>query len=279
MGRDMALNMTTTLGITDCAASPDMAHSVCPNCGVLAWCLPADLDPRQTRWLGSLTEHRRRLKRGAFLHHAGAKLTSLYAIRSGSVKTRLTCEDGREQIAGFSFPQELIGVEAINGARHPCDVVALEDTTVCGMSFGTFELLNRDIPALQHHFNAAMSREITGYQHHMLLLGCMRAEERVALFLLNLSGRFAARGYSVTKFLLPMSRADIANYLGLQSETVSRVFSSLCRCRLLEVDGKLMEIRDLKGLQKVTGDRVISRLAAESALAEIAHAEYMPAPN
>ena len=236
-------------------AAPDRANAVCPKCGMLAWCLPAGMDSQQTRLIHDLTEHGRPVKRGESLHHAGAALKSLYMIRTGSVKSCFTSEDGRDQIIGFSFPGELIGVDAIHGGKHLCTVVALEESTACGIHYGEFETLGRRIPALQHHFNSMMSREITRNYDLMLQLGSMRAEERVALFLLNLSSRYAARGYSSTKFNLQMSRMEIGTYLGLKIETVSRVFSSFRKERLVAVNHKNTEIMCLKGLQEVTGDR------------------------
>ncbi len=205
--------------------------------------------------LDDLTLHRRPLKRGEFLHHAGSALYSLYLIRTGSVKSRIAHTDGREQIPGFAFPGDMIGAEAIDGRTHLCDVIALEDSTVCAIHCDDLERLSRGIPALQHHFHGVMGREIARHDAHLLLLGSMCAEERVALFLLHLSRRYAARGYSLTRFVLPMTRAEIGSYLGLKLETVSRTLASFRKSDLVGAHGKAIEIRDFNGLRDVIGKR------------------------
>ena len=238
------------------AISSDHTRAGCLKCPLLAWCEPAGLDSAQTDRLDDLTEHRRPVQRGEFLHRAGAALNSLYMIRTGSTKSCIANADGREQITGFSFPGDLIGVEAIDGGKHLCHVIALEDSTVCGIHRGDFESLSCGIPEMQHHFHGVMSHEITRHSAHMLVLGSMRAEERVALFLLYLSTRFAARGYSLTEFVLPMTREEIGSFLGLKLETVSRVFSSFREGQLIAANSKHIEIRDLNGLRGVIGRKI-----------------------
>ncbi len=239
----------------DGTTSPDQARAGCPRCPLLTWCQPAGLDLAQIERLGDSTLHRRPVKRGDFLHRAGSALHSLYMIRTGSVKSRVAQTDGREQISEFSFPGDLIGAEAIDGGTHLCDVIALEDTTVCGIHCDDLECLSCGIPALQHHFHSVMGREITRRDAHLLLLGSMYAEERVALFLLHLSRRYAARGYSLTQFVLPMTRAEIGSYLGLELETVSRALSSFRKSDLVGTRGKTVEIMDFNGLRDVVGKR------------------------
>lgn len=228
----------------------------CPSCRFMAWGQRADLTARESRQFNDRIEHRRPKKRSEYLNQAGAALTSLYVIHSGFLRTSITDGDGREQITGFFMPGELIGMEAIATGMHPCNTTALEDSSVCGMAFADFEQLNRDIPALQHHFHRAMGTEITRDHGMMLLLGAMRAEQRVAVFLLNLSKRFAAGGYSEVRFRLPMTRQEIGNYLGLKTETVSRAFSHFDSIQVIAVHGKDIEIRDLVCLQQLIRDPV-----------------------
>lgn len=240
-----------------CLTTPPLfshAHAGCPNCGLLAWCRPAGLNARQTEQLCAIAEHRCVTRRGEYLHHAGAALKSLHLIRSGSVKSCIRHEDGREQITGISFSGALTGAEAIDSGKYLCDVVALEESTACRVPFDEFECLSRSIPALQHHFNAAMGREISRNYSLMLQLGGMSAEQRVAYFLLGLSEQLASRGYSSTKFNLRLSRMEIGSYLGLKLETVSRVFSRFNRERLVAVNYRYTEIRNPGGLRQLTGD-------------------------
>ena len=138
---------------------------------------------------------------------------------------------GEAQITGFQMAGELLGMDAISADRHHCDAVALEDSEVCEIPFAHLQDLFGQVPALLRHFHRIMSQEITREQNVMLLLGNMRAEQRFAVFLINLSARYAARGYSSTRFQLRMSREDIGNYLGLTIESISRLLS---RFRKLE---------------------------------------------
>jgi CRP/FNR family transcriptional regulator len=225
----------------------------CPNCGFDTWRLPAKLTLHEAAEFNACISHRRPLKRNEHLHHVGSALTSLHVLHSGFLMTRVTDENGREQITGFSMPGELVGLDALSAGRHECETSAVEDSDLCGMPFADLEQLSRAIPELQRHFHRAMGAEIARDYGIMLLLGSLRAEERVALFVLNLSKRFAARGYSELHFRLPMSRQDIGNYLGLTLETVSRVLSRFNESRLLVINGKDLEIKDLVRLQQITG--------------------------
>jgi CRP/FNR family transcriptional regulator len=148
---------------------------------------------------------------------------------------------------------DLLGLDAIGGNRHVSDAVALEDSEVCEISFPLLEQISRDAPCLQQQLNRVMSREIIRDQGVMLLLGSMRADERLAAFLLNLSQRFAVRGYSATEFNLRMTRQEIGSYLGLKLETVSRAFSGFHRRRLIEVRQRNVRIIDLARLRAMLG--------------------------
>lgn len=200
-----------------------------------------------------IIEHRRPLRRNEHLHRAGSALKSLYATHSGFLKTSITANDGREQVVGFSMTGELLGMDAIGTGMHQCDTVALEDSSLCGMRYADLEKLGHAIPALQNHFHRMMGAEITREHGIMLLLGAMCAEERIATFLLNLSKRLFARGYSGTSFRLPMTRQDIGSYLGLKLETVSRVFSYFNDLQLISVNSKSIRIESMAKLQQRTG--------------------------
>jgi CRP/FNR family transcriptional regulator len=242
------------------AASPvnirrsELPDSDCQNCGFISWCLPADLTLREAKRFNDRIMHRRPIRRNEYLHHAGSVLTSLNVINSGFLKTSITNGGGHEQITGFSMSGELVGMDAIGATRHQCNTVALEDSHLCGIAFSDFEQLTSDIPALQQRFHRAMGAEITRDYGIMLLLGGMRAEERIAMFLLNMSKRFAARGYSGVHFRLPMTRYEIGNYLGLKLETVSRGFSHLDDIQVIAINGKDIEIKNLAQLQQRIGN-------------------------
>ena len=187
--------------------------------------------------------------RGDYLYRCGDRFDSLYAIRSGSFKTYLLDEDGREQVTAFQMAGEIIGLDAISSDKHTCDAVAMENSEVCELPFTKLESLSREIPSLQHHLHKIMSREIVRDQGIMLLLGSMSAEEKLAAFLLNLSQRFASRCLSPTEFTLRMSRQEIGGYLGLQIETISRTFSLLQQRGIININLKDVEILELEGLR------------------------------
>ena len=235
--------------------SPDAlrCRASCQTCGLRELCLPAGLSQREMEQLDKIVNHKRRLRRGDYLYRAGSALQSLFAIRSGFLKNCILHDDGREQVAGFHMAGELLGMDGIGSARQTSDAIALEDSEMCEIPFAEFERLSRELPALQRHFYRIMSREIRHDHGVMLLLGSMRAEERLASFLLNLSQRLAARGYSSTQFILRMTRAEIGSYLGLKLETVSRAFSHFQDEGLIAVQNKSVEIRNPDRLRRLLG--------------------------
>ena len=225
----------------------------CSSCSLNELCLPAGLDLQEIDRLDTIVNRKRALKRGDYLYRAGSPLQSLFAVRTGFLKSCVLHDDGREQVAGFHMMGELLGMDAIGSGKHLSDAVALENSEVCEIPFGELENLSRDIPNLQQHFHRIMSREIARDYGVMLLLGSMRAEERLAAFLLNLSQRFAARGYSATQFILRMTREEIGSYLGLKLETVSRAFSHFQSEGIVAVQNKNIEIKEPERLRALLG--------------------------
>ena len=208
----------------------------CAACSMHQLCLPMGLEDSDIDRLDKIIGKRRRLERDEALYKMGDPFRNLYAVRFGHFKTYQINAAGEAQITGFQMAGELPGMDAISGDRHHCDAVALEDSEVCEIPFAHLEELFGEVPALLRHFHRIMSQEITREQNVMLLLGNMRAEQRFAVFLINLSARYAARGYSPTRFQLRMSREDIGNYLGLTIESISRLLSRLKKLGLLHVD-------------------------------------------
>ncbi|MBB5190444.1 CRP/FNR family transcriptional regulator [Silvimonas terrae] len=223
----------------------------CSNCSLRELCLPVGLSPDEMRQVDQLVTQGRPIKRGEALYRAGEPFHSLYAVRLGFFKTSIVSEDGREQVTGFHMNGELIGMDAISTEHYTCDAVALEDSEVCEWPFTEMETMSRRIPSLQRHLYRLMSREIVRDHGVMLLLGNMKAEERIAAFLLNLSQRFALRGYSQHSFHLRMTREEIGSYLGLKLETVSRTLSRFQDQGLLRVQNRLIELKDLDGLKQL----------------------------
>ena len=223
--------------------------AACSQCNLRELCLPYGLSEQEIDLLDSAVGARRRVKRQQHLYRAGEVFESIYAIRSGFFKTDVLLEDGRNQVTGFQMAGEILGMDGISDEAHTCNAVALEDSEVCIIPFNQLEHLSRDIKTLQHHFHKVMSREIVRDHGVMMLLGTMRAEERLAAFLLNLSQRFSARGYSPAEFHLRMTREEIGSYLGLKLETVSRAFSRFQDEGLISVRQKHIRIMDIPRLK------------------------------
>jgi CRP/FNR family transcriptional regulator len=226
----------------------------CSSCNLRELCLPVGLSRPDLEKLDTLVASRRTVKRGDALFHAGEPFQSLYAVRTGFFKTCVSAEDGRDQVTGFQMAGELLGLDAISHDRHTCDAVALEDSQVCVIPYAQLETLSREFNDLQRQFHKIMSREIVRDHGVMLLLGSMRAEERLAAFLLNLTQRLQARGFSPSSLVLRMTREEIGSYLGLKLETVSRTFSKFQDDGLLEVKQRQIRIVDQDGLRKLVNN-------------------------
>jgi CRP/FNR family transcriptional regulator len=216
----------------------------CSTCNLREVCLPCGLEGSAPWLLEELVYTRKRVKRGETLYRAGAVFESIYAVRSGFLKSRVMLEDGRDQVTGFHMAGEIVGLDGIANDTHAADVIALEDSEVCVIPYARVEE-----PRMQRQLNKVMSRELVHEQGVMMLLGTMRAEERLAAFLINLSQRFLARGYSRDDFHLRMTRDEIGSYLGLSLETVSRLFSRFQEEGLITVQQKHIRILDISGLK------------------------------
>jgi CRP/FNR family transcriptional regulator len=213
--------------------------------------MPVGLSDQDLLRIEEVVETKRKVKRGANLFSDGDAFSALYAIRTGFFKTCVSTEDGREQVTGFQMAGEIMGLDGIVSDHHTCNAVALEDAEVCVMPFDQIENLSREVKALQHHVHKIMSREIVREHGVMLLLGSMRAEERLAAFLLNLVQRLHARGFSRSELVLRMTREEIGSYLGLKLETVSRTFSKFAEEGSIEVKQRHVQILDPQALQQI----------------------------
>jgi CRP/FNR family transcriptional regulator len=231
--------------------NPSAIKVACSNCNLRELCMPVGLSDQDLLRIEEVVETKRKVKRGANLFSDGDAFSALYAIRTGFFKTCVSTEDGREQVTGFQMAGEIMGLDGIVSDHHTCNAVALEDAEVCVMPFDQIENLSREVKALQHHVHKIMSREIVREHGVMLLLGSMRAEERLAAFLLNLVQRLHARGFSRSELVLRMTREEIGSYLGLKLETVSRTFSKFAEEGSIEVKQRHVQILDPQALQQI----------------------------
>src|SRR5690606_20822302 len=223
-------------------------RKVCSSCSLLELCLPMGLEREDVEQLDELVTPQGPLRAGEHLYRVGDDFKALYAVRSGFLKTYIIDSAGREQVLGFHLPGELVGLDAIYPARHQCNAVALDTATVCRMPYEQLADLAVKIPSLQRQMFRLLSKDIHIGQ---ILSGDFTAEERVSSFLLGMSTRLRQRGYSATHFRLAMPRRDIANYLRLATETVSRVFKRFQDEGLIEVERREVQLLDVPGLQRL----------------------------
>ncbi|NNJ92793.1 MAG: fumarate/nitrate reduction transcriptional regulator Fnr [Gammaproteobacteria bacterium] len=223
----------------------------CENCSLSRLCLPMGLDEKDVTRLDQIINRTKPHHRNDYLFREGDTFKGIYAVKTGSIKTYISREDGSDQVLGFHLPGEIIGLDAIETGSHGCTAKVLETTAVCLIPYEKLEKLSVEIPSLQHQMFRLMSREITNESNMLILLGKRNADERLATFLLSLSQRYKQRGFSATEFNLSMSRNEIGNYLGLAVETVSRLFTRFQDEGILKVERKHIELLDLEALKGI----------------------------
>ncbi len=228
---------------------PIKDFSSCAYCSVRRMCLPVSVDKEEINIIDDLVADRPQLKKSDYLFRSGDKFQSLYALKSGAIKTYGSTRGGREQITGFHFPGELIGLDAIGNNRHNCNAVALEKTVVCELPYKNIENISLQIPSIQQEITRLMSLEIRNDEEMLMAIGSMRAEQRVACFLFSLYRRLSLRSKEKRTFRLSMTREEIGNYLGLSLETVSRRMSSLHEDGVIDVENRLIKLKDIDRLQ------------------------------
>lgn len=243
-----------------CAAvlSVEPHQPACSACSMALNCLCADLDEGLRSRLEVEVLRNRVVNRGHPLFEIGDSFQRLYAVRSGSVKVFSLTDGGEEQVMGFYLPGELLGLEAIDQGVHGCSAVALETSSICEVTFRSLEKLCAGQPALQQRLHRIYAREIARDHAMLRLLGRRSAEQRLANFLLNLSQRFADRGYSADEFNLSMSRHDIGNYLGLALETVSRLLARFQEQHLIGVKRRHVRLLKRRALAVIAGETVMA---------------------
>ena len=218
----------------------------CSTCAFSQACLSEGMDKSALMDLHVLVEHVGPLHAGEHVFREGDPFEAIAAVRAGTVKTYVIDRDGHEQVLGFHLPGEVIGLNGIDGDHYPCNAVALDTVMLCRFSFPKISVLAARLPGLQQHLFRLMSRDIG---RASLLAGDYSADQRMAAFLIGLSQRLAARGFSPDRFQLTMARTDIANYLRLAPETVSRVLKRFQDDGLLQVDRRELELLDRKQLE------------------------------
>ena len=256
--RELRPGASVLVAGADLPAKPQTAlpRALCSTCHLRNSCIAGGLSHKQVEELDRLPFTRRRVQLGKPLYEPGQVFRRLYAVRNGTFKCCVTLPDGRQQVTGFYLAGELLGLDGVATGAYASNAIALEDSEVCAIPYAELSTNWSAGMEVQGAIARLMSREIVREHSLVLMLGSMNAEERVAAFLLSLSMRMKLRGFSPMEFHLRMSRAEIASFLGLKLETVSRTFTSLVRQRLLNVDKKHVRILDLQLLQSTFDMRV-----------------------
>jgi CRP/FNR family transcriptional regulator len=216
-------------------------------------CLPVGMPSSEVAKLDELVKERLRIEKGQPLFQHGTALDALFALRTGSIKTQIIEASGQQQITGFYLPGEIVGLDGMLDGIHSSTAIAMEDSEVCIVKLDDIDEISRYVPSLQHQVRRLMSKEIARSHQVLLALGSMRSEQRLAAFLINLSQRLTALGYSSTDFVMRMSREEIGNYLGLTLETVSRLFSRFAREGVIRVNQREVKILDMAALNELVG--------------------------
>ena len=219
-------------------------HIHCQNCSISELCLPFSLNKQELDTLDKIIDRKRPIQKDEALYQDGDKMTSLYAIRSGTFKTYMINRQGEEQITGFHLAGDLLGFDAIANTEHPSFAVSLETSMVCEIPYNTLDGLSNTMPKLKKQILRLMSVEIRSDQEMLSLLNRKNAEQRLATFIMSLSTRHRARGLSSTEFRLTMTRSDIGNYIGLTVETISRLINRFNKAEILKIEDKLVTILD-----------------------------------
>jgi CRP/FNR family transcriptional regulator len=231
-----------------------LLQASCASCGLHQLCLPASIGDHDLPRLDQIVQVKKSLDREQALYAAGQPFRALYVVRSGAFKTSVIDSQGELQVLGFHLPGEIMGLDAIASGQHRCNAEALMKSSACEVPFGRLEAVAQELPGLQRQLMRVISREVQHDQRHLVMIGRKVALERLAIFLHSLSQRLERMRRDPHLFVLPMSRRDLANYLGLVIETVSRLFSRLAELGVIAVERRTIRILDPAKLRALAGE-------------------------
>jgi CRP/FNR family transcriptional regulator len=216
------------------------------------FCLPHALTNEELDRVDDLVKNRTKLKKNDRLYQHGEKMSAIYNIRFGSLKSQYSTEDGQWQVVGFHLPGDMVGLDSLDKNIHQTTAIAMEDSEACIIKLDEFESLSYQIPSIAKHLQRNLSREIGKAYQHALSLGHDKAQEKLAYFILDLSDRKSFRGSNGLEFELKMGREEIASFLGMEVETVSRILTKLMKAQLIEVSYRHIKIININGLRTLS---------------------------
>lgn len=261
------VNLSKTQDSKDAIGPVGTESQSCEDCSLFSLCFTHDLPADELDAFEIANKQDQTVGRNQHLFHAGQTMKSVRVVRSGSIKSYQISPDGDEVVSGFFLPGEVIGLDALSSEVHPSFAVALEDSRTCDIPIKDFIGMLKDSPKLNEVMIKLLSEEMAETRELLLVVGRLDAKTRVALFLLSLSRRLARRRQDPNQFKLSMDRRDIANYLGITIETVSRTLSQFQRNDFIEVHGKQIRIINRRALEKIAmpGGQASTRLEDASA--------------
>ncbi len=238
-------------------------EDACAECGLTTQCLSHDVDSAGESTDNDIAAAPRVLRRSEHLFRSGQPFEAVFVVRSGAVKSYMISRSGEEQVIGFHLPGDLVGVEAIESGEYICNAMALDTCSFCTLPYDKLLRLCACSRTVQRRFIGQLSRKVLHGENMLLTLGQKSAEQRLASFLLHLLRRHAERGFSASEINLPMSRADIASYLALAVETVSRVLTRLQDAGVLAVQRNRVQVLELDALGRAAEENVADLRNAE----------------
>jgi CRP/FNR family transcriptional regulator len=223
----------------------------CESCSLVNICLPSGLSASELSLLETSIDKTTKIIKKETIFKANDVIDGIYAVKSGSLKTSISNSDGQEQILEFHLPGDMLGFDAFNQGIHTCNATALEDTLLCKIPMDIFDSLCEQLPGLRRELRHQVGKEIAHNQSLLLSLGQQQTDERLATFLLKMSDHYKSRGFSSTEFVIPMSRQDLSNYLGMAVETLSRIISRMTESGLIKIDRRVVTITHREKLQSL----------------------------
>ncbi|MGC4029720.1 MAG: helix-turn-helix domain-containing protein [Steroidobacteraceae bacterium] len=243
--------MTDTPGASDLPADYSLLRRSCEPCTLRQFCAQAELRFEEVRRRG-MFGRREPLARGERLFRPGDMQAAVYVVRSGALKTVVGTADGEDCMLGFHLPGELVGLDALASGQHQCEAIALVNSQVCAIPYAGLAGLTAGEPELNRRLLGVFGGAQCGHAHVQMLVR-RQADERIAMFLLDMQQRYRRMGGTHAKIMLPMSREDVARYLGLALETVSRGLSRLQDLGIIAVAGRQIEVLDHAALTQLAG--------------------------
>jgi CRP/FNR family transcriptional regulator len=223
----------------------------CNSCSLRHLCIPNGLNTAELEELENAIDKTVKVAKKHEVYKSNDEIHGIYAVKSGAIKTSIINSEGQEQILEFHLPGDLLGFDAFETNKHSCDAIALEDSLLCMLPMNIFENLCDKLPGLRRVMMQQIGKEISHSQNLLLSLGQLPTEERLASYLLQLAEHFHSRGFSKSEFILPMSRQDLSNYLGMAVETLSRIISRMSNEKLIKIEQRTVIISNLGKLEKL----------------------------